>query len=131
MTGFPIVLLLLAGLRCISGGVNSLPANRSEEDPCRPVFTLGISSTRTSTCTSTRNIPFRNTLYLASCTIFILALADQNWQKYKNGAGRRFSPRVIFALASFEVDLAASSAPAKLHEDGDLSEVSSQCRTLG
>src|SRR6516225_6051574 len=53
--GFPIVLLLLAGLRCISGGkVNSLPANRSEEDPCRPVFTLGISSTRTSTCTAFR-----------------------------------------------------------------------------
>jgi hypothetical protein len=45
VTGFPIVLLLLAGLRCISGKVNSLPANRSEEDPCRPVFTLGISST--------------------------------------------------------------------------------------
>src|SRR6516162_3150581 len=43
VTGFPIVLLLLAGLRCISGKVNSLPANRSEEDPCRPVFTLGIS----------------------------------------------------------------------------------------
>src|SRR6516165_930263 len=62
VTGFPIVLLLLAGLPCISGKVNSLPANRSEEDPCRPVFTLVISSTRTSTCTSTRNNHFRNSL---------------------------------------------------------------------
>jgi hypothetical protein len=60
VTGFPIVPLLLEALRCMFRKVNSLPANRSEEEPCRPVFTLGISGTRTSTCTSTRNNPFRN-----------------------------------------------------------------------
>ena len=49
VTGFPIVPLLLESLRCISRKMNSLPANRSEEETSRPVFTLGISSTRTST----------------------------------------------------------------------------------
>jgi hypothetical protein len=33
-----------------------------QEEPRRPVLTIGISSTRTSTCTSTRNHAFRNTL---------------------------------------------------------------------
>jgi hypothetical protein len=45
--------------------MHHLPASHSEEEPRRLVFTLRVSSTRTSTCTSTKNKPFRNRLWLA------------------------------------------------------------------
>jgi hypothetical protein len=47
---------VLEGVRCAFRRLNSLPANHPEEEPCRPVFTVRISSTRT------RNNPFRNRL---------------------------------------------------------------------